>query len=221
MKDLSITQEYLLCAMNNKGGFPLIGKEQPVCFVAGALWELISNNFVHIQNKRIVIVREIEESFNYLSPMFELIQNSKPKTIKNLVGEYVFSLTEKDLKALIHSVAKSLVLAGYAKDVCNKGFLGRTNRYIVPRKDKTENVIQKIRAELLEDGTVSEETVGLASLLNKSGLLKQYFSKYESQQLKVRLNEIKNSDQNQMVKEMLQYVDSIMTAIIVASVIPK
>ena len=53
MINLSITQEYLLCVMNDKGGFSILSQEQPICFVAGALLELLRNENIHIQNKKI------------------------------------------------------------------------------------------------------------------------------------------------------------------------
>ncbi|MCG9969589.1 GPP34 family phosphoprotein [Pelotomaculum terephthalicicum JT] len=79
-------------------------------------------------------------------------------------------------------------------------------------------MIQKIRAELLENGTISDETVALVSLLEKSHQIKKYFSKYESEQLKARLKEIKEAPSNQLVKQMVDYVDMIIAVTAVAAI---
>lgn len=57
-----------------------------------------------------------------------------------------------------------------------------------------ENIVQKIRAELLENGEICEETVFLSYLLKKVNLLKHYFSKYESEKLKKTINSLKNEE---------------------------
>ena len=217
MKDLSITQEFLLCALDGKGRFSAFDYEKPVCLIAGGLLELLNNEFVEIENKKVVVIKELEEPLKYLYPLFNFIKNSKPKTLKSIASEYVMSFTSRKLNELILSVGNSLVLDDCADEVYRKSFFGRQKKYIVPKKEKIDHVIQKIRAELLEDGDISEETVGLVSLLNKCHLLKRYFSKYESDQLNIRLKEIKNSSPNKMIKEMLDYIDAMMAAIIVST----
>ena len=37
MRDLTLSQEYLLCAVNEKGRLPHLGVERTVCLVAAAL----------------------------------------------------------------------------------------------------------------------------------------------------------------------------------------
>lgn len=70
-----------------------------------------------------------------------------------------------------------------------------------------------IRAELLEDGQVSDEIVALVSLLEKSGQIKKYFSKYERDQLKIRLKEIQNSDANKLVKVMVDCINTLFVVV--------
>lgn len=221
MRELSITQEYMLCALNKKGRFPLLSDGIPVCFVAGALLELLGNESVKIQDKKCIINKELDEAFGYLHPLFSFIERSKPRTIKDLAGDYVLTLRSKKLNDLIQSVGNSLVQADCVHETKRTGIFGGEKAYFVPSVERIEHVVQKVRAELLENGDLSDETVGLVSLLSKSGLLKQYFSKYESKQLKERLIEIRNSDSNRLVKEMLDHIDTIMMAIIASSVSGK
>lgn len=217
MKDLSITQEYLLCALNKKGKLPSLGNEIPTCFVAGALLDLLNEEFVKIQSKKVIINKELDKAFDYLHPLFSFIERSKPKTIKDLAGDYILTLRSKKLNDLIQSVGNSLVMADCAYAINRRGILGGEKTYYIPEVEKIEYVVQKIRAELLENGNLSDETVALASLLNKSSLLKQYFSKHESKQLRDRINEIKNSDSSRLVKEMLDYIDAIIVVVVTSA----
>ncbi len=45
------------------------------------------------------------------------------------------------------------------------GFLHNKDGYI-PKKDIVTGIIEKIRAELLEDGEISEEAIALAALMD-------------------------------------------------------
>ena len=62
-----------------------------------------------------------------------------------------------------------------------------------------DHIVQNIRAELLEDGEISEDIIVLTALLNKSQDLQRYFSSYEKQVLKKRLTEIKENPQNELI----------------------
>lgn len=95
------------------------------------------------------------------------------------------------------------------------GLFGGKDLYI-PNESDVDAVVQSIRAELLEDGELSEDVVALTMLLNKSSDLKQYFSAYEKKDLKKRLKEIKNDPQNEMVQKAVDYVDSLLCLVIVA-----
>jgi len=79
-------------------------------------------------------------------------------------------------------------------------------------------VVEKLRAEFLEEGTVSDETIVLGALLNKSGLIKKYFSKYETQKLNNRLKEIKQSEAGALIKKMIDYIDTWIAILLIAIV---
>ena len=74
-------------------------------------------------------------------------------------------------------------------------------------------VIEKLRAEFLEQGEISDEVIVLGALLNKSGLIKKYFSKYEVQKLNERLKEIKQSEAGVLVKQLVDYIDTLIVII--------
>ena len=76
-----------------------------------------------------------------------------------------------------------------------------------------------IRAEFLEDVEVTEDIASLIILLDKSKLLKTYFSEYEQKEIKKKLKEITNSDTGKSIKDMVnnvEYMITMMNVLIVA-----
>lgn len=218
MKDLSITQEFLMCALNSKGKLPVIGKEVPVCIVAGGIIELLQNNNIKLEGNKIIATKEAAYELSYLKSLYEEISKHNSVDIKNLISSYVMSLTDKKLNILIKDIGDELELKECVVKNNSGLFLKKDN--FIPNEKYTDIIVEKIRAELLEDGRVTDEVIALVCLLDKSNLLKKYFSAYESKKLKNRLTEIKNTSQNELIKQMMEYVEILMatiTAVIVSS----
>lgn len=68
-------------------------------------------------------------------------------------------------------------------------FIFPAKRYSVAASDK-DQIIQRLRAELLEDGPVAVQTAALGMLLEVSKVLKYFFSQYEEQALKLKLKQL-------------------------------
>ncbi|MFD1412835.1 hypothetical protein [Oceanobacillus jeddahense] len=54
MNDLSITQEFLLCSLNDKGKLPSFTSERLVGFLASGLLELQLENCINIEEKKLL-----------------------------------------------------------------------------------------------------------------------------------------------------------------------
>ena len=143
MQDLTLSQEYLLCTLTEKGRLPVMNTAGPVCLTAGAL------------------------------------------------------------------------RAGAAVEE-KGGLLGGKTCY-VPQRAAVDAVIEKLRAEILEDGEATEDAAALASLLGAAGTLKNYFSRYEQKQIKDKLRAITQAPAGKMVREMVEALENmiaVMTAVI-------
>ena len=114
-----------------------------------------------------------------------------------------------------NAVGKSLVEAGCAAEERGGLFGGKT--IYVPNEKALDRVIQNIRAELLEDGELSEDIIALTALLDKSGELSRYFSAYEKKALKARLKEIKENPQVKAFQKVLEDIDNLFVLLIVAA----
>ena len=133
---------------------------------------------------------------------------------ERIVEAYHFSTNTKRMKALFDSVKNSLIEDGCTVTIEKNTVLGNKT-YIKSKDESKDNIVQKIRAEILEGGKLDTSTIILVSLLNKAELLKTYFSKYESKWLKERLKEIQNDSNNQIIKQSVDYIDAVFVAIMV------
>lgn len=123
----------------------------------------------------------------------------KPKNTKGIAEVYVSSLSSKPLNELISVIGVSLVESGCADELTVQGLIKEKIKY-VPKAYAVTSVIEKVRAEFLESGTLTDETLCLAALLDKSGLIRNYFSKVENGTFKKRIKEVRESEVNTSIK---------------------
>lgn len=212
MNTLSISQQYLLCTFNEKGKMPGLSNEISVCLLAGGLIDLVFAKSLEIDDKKkLLIVGDLDPKLRHLRSLYNFIKDSKPMKVEDLASEYVFSLLSKQFNLLIEEIGSSLAEQEHVVTSIG-GILGKTTYYI-PRKEAVDKIVQSIRAELLETGPVSEDMIALVSLLAKSGQINKFFSKYEKDQLKVRLKEMMDDASYVLVKEMVDYIDFMMVII--------
>lgn len=212
MHDLSYTQEFLLCILKPQGTIPALYSTQiSTCLVAGGILELLNLNVISVdEKKKIEVNKDTELKKEYLRPLYQVICNSKKKNVKDIASQYVFG-SGKLLKEYINSLSSTMIQDNLIS--IETGGMFKTKIRYIPNEDGVIKVIEKIRAEFLEEGFVSNETIILGALLYKSGAIKRYFSQYESDILKNRLNEIKNSEEGYFIKEMVDYIDALIAIV--------
>ena len=215
MKDLSLTQQYLLCVLNQKGKISTLGIAKTICLPASAVLELLMDDILAFDGKKLTIHTMLPPQKCYLHPVYDLIQQKQPIKFERVVEYFSVSITSKRINELIDCVGESLAQAGCVRKETG-GLLGEKNLYF-PEGQDVDTIVQSIRAEILEEGALSQEIVALTALLNKSNDLKKYFSPYEKKALKKRLKEIKEAPQNQMIQKVCEYIDALLMMIIVAS----
>lgn len=215
MKNLSLTQQYLLCVLNKNGKLPAFGLEKTLCLSAVGVLELLMEDALSFDGKKLTVKSALPEEKAYLRPVYQAVERKQPVKFESIVEYFSLDFTDKHMNELIDSIGASLAKKGCVQREEKSGLFGGKDLYI-PNEADVDAVVQSIRAELLEDGELSEDVVALTMLLNKSGDLKQYFSAYEKKDLKKRLKEIKNDPQNEMVQKAVDYIDSMLCLVVVA-----
>ncbi|MDR2156235.1 MAG: GPP34 family phosphoprotein [Clostridiales Family XIII bacterium] len=220
MKALSFTQEYFLCAINENGNLPVLDSEISVCLLAGGIMELTRQGYIgHDEKKRFAAAKPWDDTLPYLKPLYDTVAAfKKPQKIDGIVGAYETSL-KKPFPELLSALGTSLVAAGYADEQGVRGLLKDKPGYVryVPKPEAVTHIIEKIRAEFLENGVISDETLCLTALLDGSRLIRRYFSKVERDTLKKRLKEVRESEAYASIREFVDASDGAMAAAIVVA----
>lgn len=216
MKDLSITQEYLICAVNSKGKISGFGSEKLICLIASGLLELQLEDCIKIDKKRVTVMNNLPDEKLYLKPLYDFVNQQKPVKLEKILEAYNYSFKDRGYE-LVNTIGASLKDLGLV-GVTRTGIFGNKNAYI-PNANVVHYVVDMIRAEFLEDVEVTEDIASLIILLDKSKLLKTYFSEYEQKEIKKKLKEITNSDTGKSIKDIVnnvEYMITMMNVLIVA-----
>ncbi|MGI6010827.1 MAG: GOLPH3/VPS74 family protein [Ruminococcus sp.] len=214
MKDLSLTQKYLLCVLNSKGRVSTFEIEKVMCIAASGVIELLLDGIAELDKKKIELKKALPMEKKFLQPIYDFIERKQPVKFEKVIENYSIAFTDKNINELIGSLGESLAEAGCVRK--EKGGLFGGKDVYVPDKKEVDLIIQNIRAEILEEGELSEDIVALTALLNKSGDLTKYFSAYEKKDLKNRLREIKENPMNKEIQKVADYVDTLLLLLIVA-----
>lgn len=216
MKDLSITQEYLICAVNSKGKISGFGSEKLICLIASGLLELQLEKCIKIDKKRVVVIDNLPDERLYLKPLYDFVNQQKPVKLEKILEAYNYSFKDRGYE-LVNSIGASLKDLGLVEVTCT-GIFGNKNAYI-PNVNAVHYVVDMIRAEFLEDVEVTDDIAALIVLLDKSKLLKIYFSEFEQKEIKKKLKTITNSNTDKTIKDMVdnvEYMITMMNVLIVA-----
>lgn len=210
MQDLSITQEYLLCALSERGKFSGFHPERLVCFVAAGLLELQLEGCAAVEGKNVRALRLLPRERQYLQPLYDQIAQRQPLKLERLIELYCASLSEQRARELLEAVGGSLTVRGLAEE-SSGGLLGSQRRY-VPTREAVQSVVELLRAELLEDGEMTKDAAALAVLLEHGGCLKPYFSSFEQKELKQRLRGLMDSPDGRLVRRLVEHIELILAA---------
>jgi hypothetical protein len=217
---LSYTQEYYLCAVSAKGRLSLSkGTEIDCAFFAGAIMELLEHGFVKTdENECIVCDKPFDEAFAYLRPLYDFIKTQKkPRALKDLCTDWMicFKLRNKTWDELREAIGLSLADRGDVEELANQGLLRNKTRF-APKAEAVAPIVKRIRTELLEDGNITQETVCLAAFLDNSRLLGNYFSKADSEELKKRLEKLKDNEAFATAQAVTERITLVLTAVTAA-----
>ena len=217
MKDLSIIQKYLLCAVSEKGTLSDVSTEKQVCFVAAGLLELQLAGCLSLEGKKAEITGPLPKTREHLRPLYDFIAEKSPMKIEKVVEAYRIAFTDKRMNELLAAVGGSLIALGLAEE--GKGGLFGTKAVWVPAREAVRSVVEELRSELLEEGPVTEDAAALTVLLDKGKCLKPYFSQFEQKEMRRKLKALLDAPEGRLVKAMVEHVETLMAALAAATVV--
>lgn len=136
----------------------------------------------------------------------EVALSDKKRQVKSWIAYFVNR--PKLFRLILNDITMSLEKKRVVRRFENKKLFIKYDKISI-NIESLEHSIQKIRAEFLENAPVTDDTAFLAIMLHYNGLLKKYFSKYENEQLKNRIQEIKDEPISKAAKYV---IDSMQTA---------
>ena len=93
MRDLTLSQEYLICAVNEKGTLFTFNTEKLVCLVAAALLELQLEGCAAVDKKFITVTGPLPQEMAHLRPLYDYLNTGKPMQTEKLLEENTYSVT--------------------------------------------------------------------------------------------------------------------------------
>ncbi|MFQ7236462.1 MAG: hypothetical protein ACLRPU_16430, partial [Enterococcus hulanensis] len=179
MKNLNLSQQYLLFTMNRNGKISSINYYVGMCLVMAGLLDLQEAQVIELDQKEIIILTDqLPDELEYLNCLFEKITQLKKKRIDKLATAYGATFFEKDLKLLVAQTRNSLI---NLREITVETD-GNTLSYLA--KEKT---IAQLVARLENLNQLDHDGLKLAILLKKSSYLKKYIEKPERKMLEAKI----------------------------------
>ena len=204
MKNLSLSQQYLLLTMNRQGKISSLNYYVGMCLVMAGLLDLQSAGVVELKRKEIIILTDdLPEELAYLDCLLDKIITLKKKRIDKLAVAYGGTFFEKDLKQLVAQVRSSLIMLDEVKVMSDTSYLAK------------ESIIAKMVARLENLNQLDYDGLKLAILLKKSSYLKQYIEKEERKKLEAKIKEAKKDPVSQQTQTMISQLDWLVGSLVV------
>ena len=218
MNDLTLVQQYLLCAVSDGGKLTNLHSERMIGFLAGSLLTLELAGCVTPEGKKNVsAAAPLPEELAYLRPMYDFIAKKGPVAVEKVAEEFYLGLTSKKFDQLFNAVGESLAAQGLAA-AGNPGLLGGRKSF-KPVGKAVDQVVELLRAELLEDAPVTEDAAALAVLLDQGGCIKTYFSPYEQKSIREKVKSLSQSEAGKQVENMMYFVEDLVSAMAALTVL--
>jgi len=211
MQKLSFTQKYYLCSLTKRGGFSNL-----VCLLTGGIAELLDLGYIQRAEKdKLVRAKPWDGSPPYLKPINDKIETSnKPLTAVQHIDTFNSRLSEE----LVNAYKVSLLESGCADEIpCNKP---KKKIRIKPKPEALKEIVNNLRSEMLSDEELFVDTILLATLLDASGKIGNYFSRFERNDLKKRLKEVRDSGHGAMIRDVLAHFNDV-SVIITTTTVPQ
>ena len=206
MNRKSITQEYFILVTNEQGNFPTMRKDETKSgIVVAGFMDLLSNDIITVEKKKITVIKELPYDLFHLTSLYTYLKE-KTRSTDKLMSDYIAS-TSSRIKQLITELGESL----FKDNIVTKeegGLFGNKIVYI-PEKNYKYNLIHAIKSAIAKEKEITPHDMTLIYILKETKNLYQYFSQYESEELKATLKELKKNPQNKQLKDMINYVSDI------------
>ena len=217
MYNLSLSQQFLMFAVNKQGKISSLDTRTGVCCVTSAVIDLHLNDCVSISDEKrptVSTTAELPSTLHHLLPIYQRISEKGPIKLNKLVEQYMMGRSGPRTQ-LFDSLGNSLVAAGAATPQVS-GILKRSTGY-VPDSRNLDRLRSAISAETSSTDAPTRNTVILATLLERSKLLKEYFTRDERGRIKDMVKKHADSQADTLIKKTIAHIDALITLLITSA----
>ena len=217
MNKVNITEKYTLCMLKEKK--TLYEKELAPYLIVSMIVEMMLDENIEFTEKNEVILNNKIPVANYNKELYEIIKDMKKDKVplRYLLTSICYSFSRKNLQSIVNTLKDDMLKDELIALETKKGLIG--NKEVVKvDEEKFKYIIEEIKIEFLKKGNLTDDMILLASLLDNTRFLKNIFNKYEKEELKNRLKEIKETEIAKKVKVAQSAINN-MNAIIVAMMV--
>ena len=105
MNDLTLVQQYLLCAVSDSGKLTNLHSERMICFLAGGLLTLeLAGCVAPAEKKKVSVAAPLPEALDDLRPMYDFIAQKGPVKPEKVAEEFYLGMTSKKFDQLFNAV---------------------------------------------------------------------------------------------------------------------
>ena len=184
MYNLSLSQQFLMFAVNKQGKISSLDTRTWVCCVTSGVIDLHLNDCVSISDEKrptVSTTAELPSTLHHLLPIYQRISEKGPIKLNKLVEQYMMGRSGPRTQ-LFDSLGNSLVAA-----------------------------------ETSSTDAPTRNTVILATLLERSKLLKEYFSRDERARIKDMVKKHADSQADTLIKKTIAHIDALITLLITSA----
>ncbi|MEI4802477.1 GPP34 family phosphoprotein [Bacillus sp. FJAT-51639] len=210
LKELTIPEEFVLLSLDRETNkLKSIFRQHIALYtVMACIVELSLKGKVKFEDDDTVTILDFTSTRDKsLDRLLEIMTSEKPKKLKKWASYFYNHMFKQ------REVYKLVVEGLVEKDVLeveNTEIL-----FVVPKKKyvdvaNTRNyIVEKIRAELLEEGNLEEHTIVLALFLNAKKMLNDYFSEFERKALKQKIEQLRKEEMFETIKSIDKAIKNI------------
>ena len=206
MEDITITQKYALCMLKEKKN--LYSSEIMPYLIISMIVEMMIDDNLEIIDKNKVKLNDKMPVCVYNQKLYAIIKDMKKEevSIKDIITSICYSFGSKKIKSIVEPLKEEMVKSELIFLKNKKGLFGNKQNIIL-NDEKFNNVINKLRSQLLQNKTMTDDIILLFSLLNLTKFLKNIITKYEKDILDKKLKELEKTEIAQKVRIAKDVID--------------
>lgn len=213
-KNLSIIGEFVILMLTGKEMFKYkklkLGNTN-IYSIASIFIELfLEDKIAFNEDDQVIVTDSTLTGVQCIDEVLKTIHESKK--LKKLNGWIEqFYIHFKFCSKVYNSIVKDIIDNEILEKENGEELVDLSKGTFKDSKDIGEHIIQKLRAELLEEGAIDENTIYLALLLDSNKMLRAYFSEYEYKIIKERIEEVAKSNKTRIFKLIKKEITKIET----------